>query len=378
LAVLTGHKRLPRYRQFLAAFAATGCVLLTALGGVNYVVDPFHYYRGLTAINPVFLGSGYQRYLNVGLARHFRYDTVVIGSSVTENFLPSYLAKSWGARAMKLSISGSTAYEQSLILKEALATGQVKHVIWAIDFGFYGGAERVRDDEAPFPYHMYRRLPVSNLEYLLSLSTLEYSLKILKGYGTADLDALDTWHRRFEFGRAAVLRSWGGDCGLFARKYRNDIRLPASVLDPMRNSVRRNLADLVRSNPNVVFHLFFPPVATLFYIPADGGNLLNALPLREAVAEAVGDLPNVRLSDFQTDARLTDALDRYKDLIHFDLATTESVIDSLRDGSHRVAGHDVAATNARLIRHVNEYTLCHDGQLAGAAQENTKFVNPNL
>jgi len=368
LAVLTGHRQQPRYRRFLLGFAASLCAFLSAIGAVNYVVDPFHYYRGPTAINPVFLGSGFQRYLNVGLARHFRYDTVVIGSSITENFLPSYLAKSWRVRAMKLSISGSTAYEQRLILEEALRTGQVKHVIWAIDFGFYGGAERVRDDKAPFPYHMYRRLPVPNLEYLLSVSTLEYSLKILKGYGTADLDALDTWYRRFEFSRAAVLRSWGGDCRLFVRKYRDDIPLPASVLGPMREAVERNLAALVWAYPDIVFHLFFPPVTTLFYVPADSGNLLNALPLREAVAEAVGDLPNVRLSDFQTDARLTDALDHYKDLIHFDLATTETVIDSLRDGSHRIAGRDIAAANERLIRHVNEYPLCPDGELAGAAQ----------
>ena len=99
----------PRYRRFLAAFLFSLCSLLGATAGVNYVVDPLHYYRGLTAINPVFLGSALQRYLNVGLARNFSYDTVVIGSSLTENFLPSHLHKSWGVRAMNLSISGSSS-----------------------------------------------------------------------------------------------------------------------------------------------------------------------------------------------------------------------------------------------------------------------------
>jgi hypothetical protein len=360
----------PRYRRFLVAFMATVCAFLGGIAGINYVVDPFHYYRGLTAINPVFLGSGLQRYLNVGLARNFRYDTVVIGSSITENFLPSYLAKSWGVRAMKLSISGSTAYEQRLILEQALRTGQVRNVIWAIDFGFYGGPTRVRDDEAPFPYHMYRRLPVPNLEYLLSLSTLEYSLKILKGYGIPDLDALDTWYGRFEFSRAAVLKAWAGDCAAFARKFREDQpHLPAAVAAQMRASVQQNLAAVIAANPDVTFHLFFPPVATLFYIPAASGNLLNALPLRQTVAAAVADLPNVRLSDFQTEARLTDALDHYKDLIHFDLPTTENVVDALRDGSHRIASGDIAVANERLIRHVNDYTICRDGELIGAAKD---------
>jgi hypothetical protein len=270
---------------------------------------------------------------------------------------------------MKLSISGSTSYEQRLILEQALQTGQVRDVIWAIDFGFYGGAKRVRDDQAPFPYHMYRRWPVPNLEYLLSLSTLSYSIKVLKGYGETDLDTLETWYGRFEFSRSALLKSWGGDCALFAHNYQEGhSHLPATILTEMQAAVRQNLKAVVVAHPQVVFHLFFPPVATLFYEPADGGNLEDALPLRRAVAEAVADLPNVQLSDFQTDPRLTDALDRYKDPVHFDLPTTEYVIDALRDGRYRIRAADIVASNQRLIRHVDEYTICRDGKLTATAQ----------
>ncbi|HEX3538604.1 MAG TPA: hypothetical protein VHU15_17730 [Stellaceae bacterium] len=368
MAVLRGAHRPAQYWRFLAGFAATVPVLLGLLAAVNYVVDPLHYYRGLNAINPVFLGAELQRYLNVGLARNFRYDTVVIGSSVTENFLPSYLGKSWGVRAMKLSISGSTSYEQRLILEQALQTGQVRNVIWAVDFGFYGGAKRVRDDEAPFPYHMYRRWPLPNFEYLLSLSTLSYSIKVLKGYGETDLDTLETWYGRFEFSRSALLKSWGGDCALFAHPYQEGhSHLPATVETEMQAAVQQNLKAVVMAHPQVRFDVFFPPVATLFYIPADGGNLVNALPLRRAVAEAVADLPNVRLSDFQTDPRLTDALDRYKDPVHFDLTTTNYIMDALRDGRYRIRAADIAESNQRLIRHVSEYTICRDGELAATA-----------
>jgi hypothetical protein len=84
---------------------------------------------------------------------------------------------------------------------------------------------------------------------------------------------------------------------------------------------------------------------------------------------SVAHLPNVRLSDFQTEARLTDALDHYKDLIHFDLPTTENVVVSLRDGSHRIASGDIVVANERLIRHVNDYTICRDGELIGAVTD---------
>jgi hypothetical protein len=357
----------PRYRRFLAAFLLSLCALLGATVGFNFIVDPLHYYRGLTAINPVFLSSTLQRYLNVGLARNFPYDTVVIGSSLTENFLASHLDKSWGVRAINLSISGSTSYEQQLVLREALRTGKVRDVIWAVDFGFYGGATRVRDDQAPFPYQMYRHPAMLNIEYPMSFATLRDSIKILHGYGVGDLDTLYAWYPRFTFSRAAVLKAWGGDCSQFGQAYREDQPpAPTAFVIAMREAVRQNLAAVVEDYPDVIFHVFFPPATTLYYVPAASGNLHNALPLRRAVAEAVADRPNVLLSDFQADPRLIDALDHYMDMLHFDLWTTEYITDALRLGRYRIHPADIAGNNARLIRHVNEFTLCRDGELVGA------------
>ena len=361
----------PPHRRFLAGFFGLLTLALAAVGSFNYVVDPFHYYRGLTAINHVFF-PGFQRYQDVGLARSFKYDTVVIGTSVTENFLPSYIERSWGGRTIKLSISGSTSYEQYLILQQAIATGQVRRVIWGLDVAaFYGAPRRVRDDQGQFPFFMYRRPAILNVEYPLSLSTLNLSLRVLRGWGETDLDELDAWYKRFASGEAAVLKSWTGTCDPISASYRpGRFALPAEAVQQMHEAVRQNLLSSVRANPNIAFYLFLPPMARLIYLPPADGLLISLLPLRSYLADAVGDEPNVRLFDFQIVGALTADLARYTDTLHFDLATSEYLIDAMREGQERVDRRRLLADNAVLIDQVNSYDFC---RMRGTLAKHQKF-----
>jgi hypothetical protein len=106
-------------------------------------------------------------------------------------------------------------------------------------------------------------------------------------------------------------------------------------------------------------------MALLIYVPADTGLLIYALPFRRYVAQEVADEPNVRLFDFETMPALNDDLSRYKDMLHFDLATSEYLIDAMRDGIGRVDRRQLAANDARLIGEVNSYDRCRDrGPLA--------------
>jgi len=342
----------------LLTVAATSC----GVAAFTLSIDPFQYYRVPTAYTPVYFG-GRQRYQNVGIARQQKYDAVVIGTSVTENFYPSYIRQSWGMPAVKLSIGGSTGHEQMLVLEQALDTGQVKHVLWGLDAGsFYGGTKRVRDDQAPFPYFMYRPRWIINLEYLLSVDTVRLSRLVLKGYGETELDKLDTWDHRFEFSAANTIKAWGGNCEMFLEKFRpGDSAPPADLVAEMQRSVDDNLVRVVKANPKVVFHLFFPPVSVLTYIPARTVFLPVLLPFKRKVVTSLSHEPNVRIHDFQVVREMTGNLDLYKDAVHFNRTVSERIIDALRDDRYRLRGPDLDAGIVDLISQVNAFNLCEDG-----------------
>lgn len=352
------------YRRFVAAFLGTLVLSTAGMAAFNCVIDPFQYYRAATLYKPA-LWNRMQRYQNAGLARNFAEDTVVVGSSVTENFLLRDIRALWGKPATKLSISGSTAHEQYLVLRTALRTGRVRNVFWGLDTSaFHVAPAAVRDDQAPFPWHMYRDGPVPNVEYLLALGTSRRSIAVLRGRGETDFDAYQTWYDKFEFGPAVTVKAWGGTCGSFKEKYVEAAHpLSRDLVESRERSIQRNLVDLIRSHPDVRFHLFLPPLATLNYVPAASRFLPVHLPFRVRLAEEVLGFQNVAFFDFQADRSISDDLTRFKDPLHFDLATTRQIITAIRDDRHRVRSvAEMAANNRALIDFANAYDLCADGK----------------
>jgi hypothetical protein len=349
-------------RRFVGTFALVLALLLSAVASLNYVVDPLQFYRISRVYPPRFFPS-MERYENAGLARHYADDVIVIGSSVVQNFLPSHIRKSWGRNATKLSMAGSTAHEQFLVAEAALSAGRVKTVLWGMDeAAFSRPATAVRDDQAPFPFHMYRKM-APNIEYLLSFSTLRLSVLALKGAGVADLDQYETWYDQYEFGERAVLKGWRGSCASFRAKYDPAATaVPAALREQLHRSLDENVARLVRAYPDVTFELFLPPLATLRYVPITTPYLDAILPFRTAVATDLLRYPNVRLRDFQTIPWIVDDLANFKDPIHFSLGISDYIIDAIRDDRDRLGGADIARANQALIDLVNRYDLCRDGR----------------
>ena len=147
----------------------------------NFITDPYQHYRK-TTIYPAFFG-GDQKYLNPGLAKNYIYDAVIIGTSMTENFYVPNANKELNAKFLKLSISGSTAYEQKLILNQAIKTKQVKKVLWGLDiYSLNGKVEQYRNGKKNFPLYLYDDNIFNDYKYLLNKDTLFEFFKILKKY----------------------------------------------------------------------------------------------------------------------------------------------------------------------------------------------------
>lgn len=68
--------------------ALTLSLLALGIGGTIAavsIIDPFEVYHKATAFIPP-ITNGTQLYSNAGIAKNYAYDSVVIGSSMTENF----------------------------------------------------------------------------------------------------------------------------------------------------------------------------------------------------------------------------------------------------------------------------------------------------
>ena len=143
--------------------------------------------------------------------------------------------------------------QQYLVLKKALETGKVRHVLWGLDYNSFAcNPEEVRQDNGSFPLYLYEETATTPLSYLLSQDVFAFSWRALLGRGNP-LETLHAWSDRYEFSEAPVLAAW-----TYQREL--SIQNPKTLAAPLRCSpqealaanVRMHLASLVQARPDVV------------------------------------------------------------------------------------------------------------------------------
>lgn len=340
-------------RNWSLAVIGITCFLMILVMAVNYVIDPLQFYR------KAFYAPDYsdqQRYQNPGLAKNYDYDTVIIGSSMSENHIPSYVNQKLGVKTLKLSIMGSSIKEQQMITQMAIDTGKAKNVIWVIDyFGLRGKPDRVREDFGPFPYHLYDKNPVNDVKYLLNIDTLDqvfHLLKVSKGVEkrkNPDLDKLNTWSDKYSYSRDLVLKDW-------EKWSKGGPVTPAEYeLDNVKDNIDQNILSVVKKHPEVNFYLYYPPYSILqhrFYYEKSPVLFENELISKRYIFDQVGQMSNVHIFDFQGEKKWTFDLNNYKDLAHHSGKLNMLIIDAIAENKYRVNKNKLDEVLNKLKRQV--------------------------
>ena len=75
------------YKKWFKIFIIEIGFVFVIIAACNIIIDPFfHYHKPLSGL---FYVLDNQRYQNNGIVRHFDYNAIITGSSMTENFKTS-------------------------------------------------------------------------------------------------------------------------------------------------------------------------------------------------------------------------------------------------------------------------------------------------
>lgn len=310
--------------------------ILSCVATFNFVVDPLQYYRLAKFYPPAW--SDNQRYQNPALARQAAYDTIVLGNSLSENFLVSHVQQRLGGRALNLAIAGSTIREQSMVLELALARGTLRHVIWVIDPNAFARHDEVVEDFGPFPWHLYKQGFSAASEYLLSSSTLISSISALRATDRRELNDLHAWHDQYTYGPDQVRKDWAAQVQRWTPELKSAWMKYAPTWEQIPAVVERRLIAHIRANPGVRIDLIFPPMTLLGYAASPlnhDENLAQRLLLAEYIDQAVAPLANATVWDFRGESSSRADYAHFKDLSHYDLAVIDTMLDTLARGEPR-------------------------------------------
>lgn len=289
-------------------------VLLIAVGTATAVIDPFfHYHAPLESLQyPI----DNQRYQNDGIVRHFEYDALITGTSMTENFKTSEFDALFGVNSVKVSYSGGTYAELFTTVQQALKSNpDLRTVLFCIDEWFlFSGRDMILADGA-YPTYLYDENLFNDVEYLLNKevfcgNTLEVLDFTRKGNVTTSFDDYSSWV--YPYDADIVLSN-------YQRVEKSDTVLEFSQenIANLTANLQSTALALAQEYPDTQFIYYFPPYSILNWDNNNqNGNLERYVAAFKLASGLLLEADNIRLFSFYTDHKTITDLDNYRDIVH--------------------------------------------------------------
>jgi len=297
-----------------------------------YVIDPLQFFRPAKAYMPRFYTQ--ERFQNPAIAHSFSYDTVICGTSMSQNVSLRTLRETYGFNPIRQTFAGSSAFEQASGLNVAIKTGQVKSVIWELNFTSFGGeVDTPKDSKAVFPDYLYNENCIDNYKYLLDPVQIRRAWQVVTNWlpynGVVtdyESENLNKWESWFTYGEDIVVADFKDrlNKGEFEP---NEKLIEMMDIDKIKENIEVNVEKFVRENPQIEWIFCFAPFSALEHVAYEmQGILENELFFRQAAFYSLSKYENVKFFDFQGDVAFVENLDNYKDSMHYKAEVTNSML----------------------------------------------------
>ncbi len=315
----------PNKAKALALFFIKGFIVLVLalLPGVlvMYKFDPY-LFLGTQPSPRIYVPN--ERFQIPGMARHEDYDTIILGTSMIENFSDKYVSEKLGAKALRLPLNASYITEQKMILDMAQKHRDVKTVIWGIDYRTVDiPLGELYTKNVKLPEYMYDEKGINDWKYVVNHNNFYLALKQYQmrktgvnpyKYFITDREVLNTWNWQ-RFGRDLLLTDYKD---LYMGKKDVFDKINHLPLEVIQKTVDEELIKTIEKYPDTRFVLLFPPKSILWFKLLDQKNMLeDKLEALTYVVDKAVAYDNVEVYNFQNVFELTEDIDIYLDITHY-------------------------------------------------------------
>lgn len=306
---------------------------LAVIAAVVWLADPFYQYH-----EPFF---GLEAVLNdrenqmVGTIRNFRYDSLLAGSSVAENFDTDWLNAAYECDTLKtIRASGSLAdllYYVEMAEKEK----DIKNIFWCLDIFAMDASTEVQLHNV-IPRYLCTQTPLDDLPYLYNKEIL---LEKIPAMIVSSLKGINTggqayyWAKDKNFSAEGAMRWYDRptDAG------QNVIRMdPELYTEAVQENVKM-LAAQIEKHPDIKYRFLIPPYSMLWWDCAwvNGEEEERFYVLEETILMLLS-FDNVELYYFQNAGHIICNLDNYMDMIHYSPDVNQFMLEQMREGNYRL------------------------------------------
>lgn len=333
--------------------------ILIGIAVMTIVLDPyFHYHKPLNGISYTLYS---ERYQNDGIARHFTYDTIIAGSSMTQNFKTIECDEIFGGNSIKVPFSGATYKEVNDNLKRAFQSdNSIRQVIRCLDYSRLVLPADSMNPDVEFPEYMTNDNLFDDVHYCLNKTiiygdTLKMIFNTIINKENTNFDDYSNTTKYSTFGRQQVLESYS----LGEKKDVQRVLTDDEVL-MIKENIRENVLELVEEQKDTQFYLFFPPYSICYWDERNQNNEVNWRIQAEKVAiEELLGTPNIKLYSFCDNAELVCNLDNYKDQAHYGEWINSEILRWMKDGEGLLTEDNYQ----QYIENIQELYMTYDYEL---------------
>lgn len=313
--------------------------LVVGMGLLTYIVDPyFHFHAPIE-------GMSYrlyeQRYINDGISRHFDYDTIVTGNSLSENVKTSQVDELFDCKSIKLPYSGAGYKELWESIERAISYNpKVKDV-----FVFLDVEDAMRDKDyvrySDCPEYLYDNNLFNDATYLWNKDVFYrgtiYSL--LMSMTGAESTSFDEYSAKVkETGADVVIPQIGK---LPSPEDASEKSYDADLEQMVCDNVNANIIRVTEMYPEVSFHLIYaPPSIARWAKYYRWGDMQCRIESKKTVTSMLLQQKNIEIYTFQNDFDLVCNLDNYQDTVHYRPEICEYIFDSIAQGKCKLTSEN--------------------------------------
>lgn len=347
------------FKKFSIAFICITLSVLVAVASFVYAIDPFNVYRADKDMTKIIYQMPY--YQNIGIAKYTEYDTLITGTSMTQNFRGTWVNEKFGCNAIRLSFDGGVVSDFEALLKTATENNKdLKTVYFGLDNYVITADSKLNDIDERIPEYQIDGNPFTNVKYLLNKDVIfsyiptYFSYKNYPEYNFYDMHAWDTTDSNFS--KERVLNG-------YEIEEKQDM-LPSDSFKENCDVLLNSIDTIIKDNPKVQFVLFAPPYSILYWHTLiQTGTFDATFYALDYVYSVLLKNENVKMFYFQNDfERITD-LDGYKDKSHYCTDYNRYMLDCFADGKMEITSDNYKSVLSQMKAFAESYD--YDSLLKG-------------
>ena len=349
-------------KKWLIIWFVSVLMVFIAIGACVYKVDPFFHYHK-PDVSKYFYVIDNERSQNDGIEKHFDYNAVITGSSMTQNFKTSEMDEIFGCNSIKVPFAGASFKELDDNIATALrANPEVKIVVRGLDMGrLSDSADIMRMDLGDYPTYLYDSNPFNDVNYLLNKDVvLERVYPMIResrageAPGITSFDEYSRWQENYSYGIDSVKEA--SPEAFSSEKKGENSHLSQEEKDTIRENITLNLTDLADEYPEVQFYYFYTPYSIASWKKLNSsGTLQKRFEIIEYVTELIVPHENIRLYYYDYRHDITTDLNNYRDHIHYASWVNSIILRLMHDDEGRLTESNYKSVLQQELDYYSSY-----------------------